>query len=136
MRLTVEEDPETIKRYGHVKPGRAWGGGLCSVQCPGTVRTCTLEKRHRGPHVAHGRFKKVVAVWDAGREVRRSAGSVRPSAAPRTPREVWTGGVGGPLQALWSRIVALTPSVGDIALLLLLVGFVVFSIQWFLLIFR
>jgi len=133
VRLTVEEDRETIKRYGHIKPGRAWGRGLCSARCPGTTRTCTLEKRHRGPHVAH-RFKKVVAVWDTGAEVLRSEGT-RTAVAPRARGEVWTGAVEGVLDVLKSRVLGLTSSMGDVAMLLLLVGFVVFAIKWFLLIF-
>lgn len=72
MRLTVEENPETIKRYGHLRPASRWGSVRCGVRCPGTSRSCTLEKGHRGPHAAHGMFKRVVAVWDAGFPVRRS----------------------------------------------------------------
>lgn len=64
MRLTVEEHPEAIKRFRHVNPARL--AGSCSVRCPGTRRSCTLEKGQRGPHVAHrGLLARVVAVWDA-----------------------------------------------------------------------
>ena len=66
MKLTIEENRETIKRYGHIKPAPMWGSVRCSAKCPGAARNCTLEEGHRGPHVAHGMFKKVVAVWDAG----------------------------------------------------------------------
>lgn len=72
MRLTVEDNPETIKRYGHLKPASLWGSARCGVRCPGSSHTCTLEKGHRGPHAAHGLFKRVVAVWDAGSVVRKS----------------------------------------------------------------
>ena len=66
MRLTVEHNREAIKRYRDVKLAPTWGTVRCRAKCPGTQRSCTLEVDHRGPHVAHGRFRKVVAVWDAG----------------------------------------------------------------------
>jgi len=55
----------------------------------------------------------------------------------RSPREeVWTGGVRGIFESLRRGIVSLTPSVGDIALLVLRLGFVAFAVEWFLLIFK
>ena len=67
MRLTIEDNPERIKRYSHVKPASSKDGVPCSAQCPGSTRTCTLKRSHAGPHVAHqGLFRKVVAVWDKG----------------------------------------------------------------------
>ena len=65
MRLTREEHPEAIKRYGHIKRARGWRVRPCAAKCPGTTRTCTRGEGHRGPHVAHGAFRKVVAVWDS-----------------------------------------------------------------------
>jgi hypothetical protein len=63
LRLTREENPEEIKQYSHIKPS-----SLSTVRCfaayPGTRMTCSLEKYHSGPHVAHGLFKKVYAVWE------------------------------------------------------------------------
>ena len=64
MRLTIEENPEAIKRFGHIKPGPKRGAPLCAAQCPGTIRTCSLVRGHAGVHVSHGRFGKVQAVWD------------------------------------------------------------------------
>lgn len=67
MRLTIEDNPERLKRYSHVKPASRKDGVPCSAQCPGSTRTCTLKRGHAGPHVAHkGVIKKVVAVWDKG----------------------------------------------------------------------
>jgi hypothetical protein len=81
MKLTVEDNRETIKRYAHLKPAPAWGSNRCGAACPGSPRTCTLEGGHRGPHVAHGLFRRVVAVWDSGARTRtsddRSKGLVR-----------------------------------------------------------
>jgi hypothetical protein len=135
VRLTVEEDRETIKRYAHIKPGRPGKLGLCSARCPGTARTCTLAKRHRGPHVAHGSFRRVLAVWDADTEARRSSESARPALVPRARGEVWTGGMGEVVEALRSRIAHFTPSLAEVAMLILLLGFVAFAIEWLLLIF-
>lgn len=64
MKLTVEQHPESIGRYGHVRPAR--GGKVCRQLCPGTTRTCSQPRGHHGPHVAHGLFRMVVAVWDLG----------------------------------------------------------------------
>ena len=65
MKLTVEEHPDRIKRYSHMKPAPAWGGRRCGGVFPGTARLCTLAKGHRGPHVHHGALGRVKAVWDA-----------------------------------------------------------------------
>jgi hypothetical protein len=59
MRLTVEENREALRRYGHIRPA-ARGAARCSARCPGATRTCTQESGHRGPHVSHGRLRKVV----------------------------------------------------------------------------
>lgn len=135
MRLTVEEDRETIKRYAHIKPGRPGKVGLCSATCPGTTRACTLERHHRGPHVAHGRFRRILAVWDMGTEVRRSGQGAKRTVARRPRGEVWTGGVGEILDAIRSRVTRFTPSIGEVAMLILLIGFVMFAVEWLLLIF-
>jgi len=63
--LTRNENPEEIKKYSHIKPAP-----LSIPHCfepfplPGTRMTCSLEPFHTGPHIAHGLFKKVYAVWE------------------------------------------------------------------------
>jgi hypothetical protein len=47
-------------------------------------------------------------------------------------REVWTGGSNGLMRALWSRVVELTSSVEDVALLVLFLGLLAFVVSWFL----
>lgn len=133
MRLTVEKDRETIKRYGHIRPASAWGSVACAARCPGTTRTCTLEKGHRGPHVAHGFLKNVVAVWDAANGA--APEKSRTAVGPQVPKEVWTGSLVGAVGAFWSHVARLKPAVGDVALLILFLGFVVFAVDWFLRIF-
>jgi len=64
MRLIREEHREEIKKYEHIKPAPTFGPVRCFARLPGTARTCTLAEGHSGPHVAHGMFKKVMAVWD------------------------------------------------------------------------
>jgi len=64
MRLIREENPNEIEKYSNIKPAPTFGPLRCYARCPGTMRTCTLSKNHIGPHVAHGMFKKVMAVWD------------------------------------------------------------------------
>ena len=139
MRLTLEEHREAIKRYGHVRPARGGRTKRCSARCPGTSHACTQAKGHRGPHVAHGSFKKVVAVWDSGTGVKvtratprpRSAGEVAKSGSPiglQARRPV------GILDAVWRRIIRATDSVEEIALFIMLLAFVWFAIDWLLLI--
>ena len=83
MKLTVEEHREAIRRYGHIRPARAWGGSSCAAKCPGTTRTCTRERGHSGPHVSHGLFRRVLAVWDIGAGAQRSSEAVRPASRAR-----------------------------------------------------
>ncbi len=68
MRLTIEKNQEAIRRFQHIRPAPSWKSARCAEKCPGTQRTCTREKGHRGPHAAHERFRRVVAVWDEGTE--------------------------------------------------------------------
>jgi len=127
MRLTVEENPETIKRYGHLKPAPRWGSVRCSVRCSGTSRDCTLEKGHRGPHAAHGAFNRVVAVWDAGSPVRKSEGVALDLAERNAFRE---GGVVG----VWKAVRNVVPDMETGIYLTFFVAFVGFVIYWLLLI--
>ena len=93
MKLTARDNPETIKRYGHVRKARGWNVRRCARRCPDTPHKCTLHDGHRGPHVAHGLLGRVVAVWDRGTqepragEHRAGTSSSRPVAvAPRARR--------------------------------------------------
>jgi len=130
LRLTVEENRETIKRYAHVKPVPFWGTRRCSAQCPGSSRTCTLEKGHRGPHIAHGLFRRVLAVWelrDDPRVSRAIASRMKKKPARPAPRPVLPDG--GPvalLKAFWDRIRVYIPPIEEI--LLIALGLMMF---WF-----
>lgn len=64
MILTRENNPNEIKKYKDIKHAPTFGKLRCFARCPRTIRTCTLSKHHSGPHVAHGMFKKIMAVWD------------------------------------------------------------------------
>ncbi len=72
MKLTIEADREAIQRYRHLARAPS-GVATCSARCPGTTRNCTLRRGHGGPHVSHGAFRRVLAVWDkgAGAELRK-----------------------------------------------------------------
>jgi hypothetical protein len=142
MRLTVEDHREAIKRYSHVRPARGSKAGLCSTLCPGTRRTCTLGKGHRGPHVAHGLFKRVVAVWESETGARVSKESIKRAARAKSrsgvrtgrPIGLRTGRPVGILGALWERVLGTIGSVEQIAFLVFFLAFVGFAIHWFLLI--
>ena len=134
MRLTFAEDRETIRRYSHIKPARGWKTKACSKTCRGTAHTCTLAKDHRGPHVAHGLFKKVVAVWYSGTEaqapgeaVSRASGA-RARSGRRNRRQV------GTLEALRGHFVSTISSLDELVFLIFFLAFVGFAIHWFLLI--
>jgi hypothetical protein len=131
MKLTIEENRETIKRYGHIKPASRWGTVRCSSRCPGSSRTCTLEKDHRGPHVAHGRFNRVVAVWGEGVKVRKPEGKARRDVGV-TAGNVFRGGwVPTALAVFRNRFVRRLPSsVEEGFLLILAVAMVGFALDW------
>jgi len=130
MKLTIEENRETIKRYGHIKPAPIWGVVRCSARCPGNSRACTLEEGHRGHHVAHGLFQRVVAVWDSGgqalkahQKAKRAGGDVaRTGSRDRGPVSKWGGA--------WDRIVQWAPSLEGMFLFILAVSMVGFALDW------
>ena len=130
MKLTIEDNPEAIKRYRHIKPAPHGGASVCSARCPGSARTCTLKRGHSGPHVTHGTFRKILAVWDKGLDDRKSdetARQARSSLARRNPREE------GFLSSIKSTVQLFIPrfhSVEDVALLILALGFIWFAIEW------
>lgn len=64
MRISVEDKPEKLELYKHVKPVSTFGPLRCFTRFPGKRYSCTLAQYHEGPHVAHGFFKRVIAVWD------------------------------------------------------------------------
>lgn len=135
MKLTVEENPETIKRYSHIRPAPPWRAARCSVTCPGTTRACTLEKGHRGPHVAHGRFGKVVAVWDDRSMTRKLREPPKPGkimarrvkSPPR--RESVDRGFFASLKAFLGGAVRQFPAVEEVFLILLGLGMIWFAVE-------
>jgi len=134
MRLTIEKDRERIKRYGHMRPAPAWGAGRCSALCPGTSRACTLEQGHRGPHVAHGLFRRVVAVWDAGiksptTRARGSAGEAKKVPSVVVRRERRDGGLVASIRGLRGRISRRAPSMEGVFLVILGLGMVWFAVE-------
>lgn len=132
MRLTLEEDREAIKRYAHIRPAPVWTRTLCGARCPGTTRNCTLKPGHRGPHVAHGAFRRVLAVWNVRSELGTVAKRPKKDVAKRAHREVWTGSVVGILGATLKRVFQAFSSVEEAAMLILLLGFLWFAADWFL----
>ncbi len=128
MRLTREENPETIRRYGHIKPARGWRTTRCLRRCPGTTHTCTLVRGHRGPHVAHGLFSKVVAAWDSGSSPQGTREVVTQHA--KRPIGLRDGDSVGPLEAIKELVVRLASSAEEIALLVFFIACVWFAIDW------
>jgi hypothetical protein len=136
MKLTIEEDREALKRYAHLKRAgrpRAPDARPCLSMCPGTVRTCALERGHGGPHVAHGVFRRVVAVWDVAAEPRRSKpGAWREKVMRYRPRQPAPRLV-RILEAVRDRFLALGTSLETVLFLVMFIAFAGFAIHWFLL---
>jgi len=130
MKLTIEENRETIKRYSHIRQPFLWGSLRCSAWCPGTSRNCTLGKGHKGPHVAHGRFRNVVAVWDGKSKFRKSDVGVSRDVGDVTPRGLRGSGLLPALMAFRSRIVRRAPSIEEVVFLVFALGMVWFVIDW------
>jgi len=130
VKLTVEENRETIKRYGHIRPASRWGSVRCFARCPGNSRTCTLEVDHNGPHVAHGIFRQVVAVWDANRKVCRSEAERKTVVGPMAPKGLKTELPAAAVDGFWRRVVRRAPSLEQGFLLVLFVAMVGFVIDW------
>jgi len=129
VRLIAERDPESIKRYGHVRRARFWSRG-CDARLEGTTRHCTRERGHKGPHLAHGIFGRVLAVWDEVHAVPRPHAKVPTRARPARRGS----GRGGPIEALkafGSRVVRRPHQFMEEAFLLVLVlAMVGFVIDW------
>jgi len=129
MKLTIEDNRERIKRYSHIKPAPR-GSVRCFTKCPGTLHTCTLQKGHSGHHVAHGRFRKVVAVWEGG--IKAQSIQKRAGKALRVARQKSPGG--GGIVAAWaafrSRVARRTPSLEEVFLLVLALSMAGFAIDW------
>lgn len=139
MKLTIEKNPETVRRYDHVPAAPLLGGGRCGARSAGGSRRCTRETGHRGPHVAHGPLGRALEVWDAkgSTEVAapqprrsppaRSAASevpLSPSLLTTAARSLWDGTVG--------RLIRNPPAMEEALLLVFFVGFVIFAVSWFL----
>ena len=141
MRLTAKDHPESIRRFAHIRPVR--GGAVCGARWTATEHACTREARHRGPHVAHGRLRRVMAVWDTGRE---ATGSLLPvpsaDSSPRAPvgrgRPVGlkAGGERGTLRGLGRTLLRMIVDIEELALLLMFLAFVYFALDWLKIILR
>lgn len=138
MRLTVEDNPRQLERYRHLKPAGALGGKACGAAFPDSKRTCTRRSGHRGPHAAHGRMRKVVAVWDSAAagsaESERRRASGRSAPPDRRPVGLPSRRPGGLLRAIIDRILVHVTTVEDVAMLVLFLAFVGFAVHWLFLI--
>ena len=137
MRITAKEHGEAARRFRHLRPARSWRA-RCGAACTGTAHRCTRERGHRGPHVAHAAFGRVVAVWEpAPGGVREGALESRRETrpGPRRPRRPsrrnrvpgW-----GAFLRYWLTRPFHEPEL--FVLLILFLAFVGFSIHWIVLI--
>lgn len=123
-----------LKRYAHVKPAAPWSA-RCRSEDPRTRRTCTLERRHRGPHIAHDLLRRPRAVWQASAEAApRSPGSRAPTGArgPDERKSLRPEAAGLPpvLAAAWRRLARLPDHLEEIFLAVLFLAYVWFVVEW------
>lgn len=134
MRFVTDQHPDAVKRYAHIKPARG-SRARCGVRCPGTRHRCTRAKDHRAPHVAHGLFRKVVAVWDTGVAAQPLGRGGGEATAPSRPRRTGKP-IGLPKRemGLWAalreRITRTVGSVEQVAFLVFFLAFVGFALHW------
>ena len=131
MKITIDDHPEGVRRYQHLRPaGRR--EDRCGAACADTRWFCTLAGGHRGPHVAHSRLRRVQAVWDGpatSREVSRRPSKPKeptglPVRSPRTALELLK-------DVSWRRL----SSAEEIGLRGFFPAFAWFAIDWLRLIF-
>ena len=145
MKLTARDNPETIRRYAHLRRAR-WGRAVCGARGSDTGHTCGREAGHRGPHAAHAWFGRVVAVWESGRVQGGSGGfspvsSSKAAAAARRPSSR-ARPVGlradepGLLRKAGRRLLRMVVEIEELALFLMFLAFVYFAVEWLAIIFR
>ena len=143
MRLTAKDHPEAIKRYGDIPRSRGWTATECATRWPGTSHVCTREKGHRGPHAAHGWFRRVLAVWEADAREKSPGGPARVPAEVRSrkgslarrPIGLPSRSPVGLIEGLRSFLKRGASSLEEIAFLIFFLAFVGFAIGGFLLIY-
>lgn len=134
MRLTAETNPAGLKRYRHVRPARVPKDSLCAASCGDTRHSCDLAKGHSGPHVAHGLWRNVVAVWTTDAVAQDTASELRRPPRANSPVGLRAGRPTGVAEALWERVVRTISSLDELFFLVLFLAFVGFVIYWGLLI--
>lgn len=126
-------DRTTLSRYKHVKPVLPWQE-RCGRVAPGSTRVCTREPGHRGPHVSHGFFRRVVAVWEAVGQ--RAARPAARQPARRRPVGLRAKGSSSLLDRIGIAAKFVDEHVEEIALAVFFVAFVWFAIDWLMIILR
>ncbi|MDX1495755.1 MAG: hypothetical protein R3253_16920, partial [Longimicrobiales bacterium] len=91
------------------------------------------EAGHRGPHVAHGLLRRVVAVWEGAGAV---ASAPRRRAAPRKPVGLRTKGSKGLGERLGAVARFVDEHAEEIALAVFFIAFVWFALDWLMIIMR
>lgn len=141
MKLLAKDRPAGLDRYRHIKPARGWRVKRCGRLCSGTSWTCTRERGHRGPHVAHGLLGRLRAVWD-GSSDRSHESSRKPATSSKRPRRARR-----PVGLRQERPKSLLESAGralkfldehgeEIALIVFFLAFVWFALDWLMIILR
>ena len=129
MKLTLKENPDAIGRYAHIKPAPLLGAQACSAACPGTNHTCTLAKGHTGVHVAHGRFRKVVAVWDRHAQVQEPKRLTKAGQEAAAIRKAKKESLPNRIKGIWGRLVPSSHVIEATVLVVFFLGMVWWAID-------
>jgi len=129
MKLTIENNRERIKRYGHIKPAPSWGSVRCLAQCQGPVRSCTREKGHPGPHVSHGRFNRVLAVWEERSKTHSLQKRPEKAVDPATRKGLQGRGFFAGVKTFFGHFIRRAP-IEEVFLLILALSMAGFAVDW------
>lgn len=136
MKFTLKDNPAALKRYAHIKPAPVMGARVCSAQCPGTHHTCTLARGHSGVHVAHGRFRKVVAVWDRHAQVQEPKRITKAGQEAAAVRKAKKDSLPTRIRDIWGRLVPSSHLIEAVVLVVFFLGMMWWAVDLAIRIFR
>ncbi len=136
MKLILKENPDAIRRYAHIKPAPLLGARACGSPCPGTRYTCTLAKGHSGVHVAHGRFRKVVAVWDRHAQIQEPKRITKAGQEAAALKKAKKESLPARIKGIWGRLVPSSHLIEAVVLVVFFLGMVAWAVDIAIQIFR
>lgn len=130
MHLTRRDHGSRLERFHDIRPARR-RGARCGSPEPGSARSCTRPRDHRGPHAAHGVFRRVLAIWDSTPGERRPSEEARAhQAASREARALREETEGRSLVVRSAgRVLRTLASPEELAMVILFLGLVAWGLS-------